>query len=127
MLYLIQHCGDKVKPLIEFCLLLEPSRSIVKAKEVLHESFGRKSVRAYVKRLIEGQNIKHDNSKDLISFSREIEECLVSLTHLKYFSDLNSFENISKIVRKLPYGLQSRWLRFASKIEKQDREPTFTD
>ena len=43
LLYLIQHCGDKVKPLIEFCLLLELSRDIVKAKEVLHEFFGRKT------------------------------------------------------------------------------------
>ena len=93
LLYLTQYCSDKVKPLIEFCLLLEPSSSIVKAK-VLHESFGRKNViaRAYVKRLIKGLSLKHDNAKkDLISFSREIEECLVTLTHLKYFLDLNSF------------------------------------
>ena len=129
LLYLIQHCGEKVKPLIEFCLMLEPDRGYAKAKEVLHDTYGRKNViaRTYVKRLLEGPNIRHDDSKALTNFAREIEECLVTLTHLNYFSDLNSFENIARIVRRLPSSLQTRWTRFSSNIERQGCEPSFSD
>ena len=128
LLYLIQHCGEKVKPLIENCLMLEPKRGYAKAKEVLHDTYGKKNViaRAYVKRLMEGPNIRHDDSKALTNFVREIEECLVPLTHLNYFSDLNSFENIATIVRRLPSSLHTRWTRFSSNIERQGCEPSFS-
>ena len=97
LLYLILYCYDKVKPLIVFYVLFKTS----KAKKVLLKSFGRKNVIAIanVKQLIEDPSITHDNSKALISFSREIEECLVALTSLKNFSELNSFENNFKIDR----------------------------
>ena len=113
LLYLIQHCGEKVKPLIEYCLMLEPNRGYAKGKEALHDTYGRKNVIAcsYVMRLLEDPNIRHDDSKALTNFARKIEECLVTLTHLNYFSDLNSFENIARIVRRLPFSLQTRWTR----------------
>ena len=87
LLYLIQHCGEKVKPLIEYCLMLQSDRGYAKAKEVLHDTYGRKHViaRAYVKRLLECPNIRHDDSKALTNFARELEECLVTLTHLNIF------------------------------------------
>jgi len=77
--------------------------------------------RAYVKRLLEGPNLQYGDSKDLTNFAREIEECLVSLTHLNYFSDINSFENMARNVRRLPSSLQNRWLRFSSKTENEKK------
>ena len=69
LLYLIQHCGDKVKPLIEYCLLLELTEGFRKAKTVLHETFGRKNViaRAYIKSLINGPVLKQENSDALLA------------------------------------------------------------
>ena len=129
LLYLIQLCGEKVKGLIDFCLLLEPSEKFAKAKQFLRENFGRKNIvaRAYPERLLEGPNIKFDDSKAFIKFHRELEECLVILEYLNHFSDLNSFENIAKIPRKLPPSMQTRWLRFAASMQKISREPTFAD
>ena len=72
LLYLIQHCGDKVKPLIEYCLLLEPTEIFRKAKTVLHETFERKNVitRAYIKSLI------NDFVLNSFAFARQSSNCL---------------------------------------------------
>ena len=49
------------------------------------------------------------------------------LNHLKYYSDLNNFDNIAKIIERLPFDLQKRWLRFAAAIEGDRRKPSFED
>ena len=71
LLHLIQNCSRKVQPLFEYCLMLEPNRGYAKAKEFLHEAYGRKNIiaRAYAKRMLEGPNIRHDNSKALMNFA----------------------------------------------------------
>ena len=40
---------------------------------------------------------------------------------------MNCFENISKIVRRLPFDLQSRWLRISAAVEQEGHEPDFSD
>ena len=129
LLYLIQHCTGKAKSLIEYCLFLNPAEGLAKAKQVLYENFGKKNTiaRAYIKTLLDGPDIKYDDSNALISLSQKLEECSTTLEHLHYFSDLNCFENIAKIVRRLPASLQTRWLRFSAAIESEGREPNFVD
>ena len=129
LLYLIQHCTGKAKSLIEYCLLLNPAEGLAKAKQVLYENFGKKNTiaRAYIKTLLDGPDIKYDDSNALISLSQKLEECSTTLEHLHYFSDLNCSENIAKIVRRLPASLQTRWLRFSAAIESEGREPNFVD
>ena len=51
----------------------------------------------------------------------------MTLEHLHYFSDLNCFENLVKIIRRLPAALQTKWLRSAAKTEEEGREPEFSD
>ena len=103
LLYLIQHCGDKVKPLIECYLFLEPTEGFRKAKTILHETFRRKNVmaHAYIKSLINGPVLKIENSDALLAFAQSIEESYIRLNHLGYQSNLNSFENILKILPTL--------------------------
>ena len=93
LLYLIQHCTGKAKSLIEYCLLLNPAEGLAKAKQVLYENFGKKNTiaRAYIKTLLDGPDIKYDDSNALISLSQKLEECNTTLEHLHYFSDLNCF------------------------------------
>ena len=42
LLYLIQHCTEKAKSLIKYCLLLKPNQGFAKTKQILHENFGKK-------------------------------------------------------------------------------------
>ena len=129
LLYLLQYCEGKAKELIEHCALLEPSEGYEKAKEILYENYGRRSViaRAYIKKLVKGPVIRSDDSNALIKLAQELEECNTTLRFMKYYSDVNNFDNIAKIVGRLSFSMQSRWLRFAASLEKQDREPSFED
>ena len=49
LLCLLQHCEGKAKSLIQHCVLLDPEIGYAKAKQLLNENFGRKSLiaRAY--------------------------------------------------------------------------------
>ena len=129
LLYLIQHCTAKAKSMIEYCLLLEPSHGFAKAKQILYETYGKRNViaRSYITNLLDGSPIKNDDSKALVGLAQRLEECNTTLEHLNYFSDLNCFQNIAKIVQKLPFAMQSQWLRFASSIERDGHEPNFSD
>ena len=129
LLYLLQYCEGKAKELIEHCALLEPGEGYEKAKEILYENYGRRSViaRAYIKKLVKGPVIRSDDSNALIKLAQELEECNTTLRFMKYYSDVNNFDNIAKIVGRLSFSMQSRWLRFAASLEKQDREPSFED
>ena len=129
LIYLLQHCEGKAKSLIQHCVLLDPEIGYAKAKQLLYENFGRKPLiaRAYIKNLVEGHFIKYDDSNALVRFAHDIEECYTTLGHMKYYSDLNCFENISKVAKRLPSSLLNRWFRVVADIEVQNREPTFYD
>ena len=109
--------------------MLEPHQGFVKAKQILCETYGKRNViaRSYIANLLEGPSVKKDDSKALIELAQKVEECYTTLAHLNYFSDLNCFGNISKIVRRLPLNLQSQWLRISAGVEQDGREPDFTD
>ena len=129
LLLLIQHCEREVRKLIEYCAMLEPELGYKRAKEVLRDNFGRPNeiARAYIDKLSTGPLIKADDVNGLVKFARDVEECSVTLSHLKYFSDLNNFENIFKIVQRLPFELKRRWLRLAAKVEQAGQEASFAD
>ena len=129
LLYLIQHCTDKAKSLIDFCLLLRPTQGLAKAKQIIYENYGKKNMiaRSYINALSDGPLIKPNDSTALINLEQKLEECSTTLEHLHYFSDLNCFENLVKIIRRLPLALQTRLLHSVGKIDEEGREPRFSD
>ena len=129
LLLLIQHCKGEAKRMIEFCLLLEPDLGYQKAKEVLLNNFGRKNIiaRAFIEKLQKGHQINSEDSKGLIDLSKGIEECEVTLESLRFQSNLNNYEIMAKIIKRLPFSSQSRWLRVAANIERHGEDPQFTD
>jgi len=92
-LLLIQYCDGEARKLIEYCTMLEPDLGYKRAKEVLRDNFGRPNIiaRADIDKLSTGPLTKADDANGLVTFARDVEECNVTLSHLKYFSDLNNF------------------------------------
>ena len=129
LLYLIHHCTGKAKSLIDYCLLLEPTQGLAKAKQILYKNYGKKNMiaRLFINALLDGPPIKPDDSIALINLAEKLEECSSTLEHLHYFLDFNCFENLVKIIRRLPAALQTRWLCSAAKMEEEGRESRFSD
>ena len=71
--------------------------------------------------------IKRDDKKGLVNLARDLEECELTFRQLNLHSRIDNFDAIGKIVQRLPYDLQNRWIRKASKIECMGEEPTISD
>jgi len=71
--------------------MLESEFGYKRAKEMLRDNFGRPNIiaRAYIDKLSTGPLIKADEVNGLVKLAHDVEECNVTLSHLKYFSDLN--------------------------------------
>ena len=129
LLLLIQYCEGEAKRMIEYCLLLDSNVGYKRAKETLERNYGRKNViaRAYIERLQKGAQIKLHDTNSLMQLARELEECNLTLKSLAFSADLNNFEFIATIIKRLPFSIQSRWLRFAAEIEGRGTDPKFVD
>ena len=129
LLLLLQHCEGEAKRLIEFCLLLSPDEGYLKAKDILKDHFGRKNLiaRSYMNKLHSDVSIKADDGKELINLAYDLEECEFTFRCLNLHSYVNNFDNIVKIVNRLPYSIRTRWVRAAAESEKRGCEPSFND
>ena len=129
LLLLIQHCEGEAKRLIEFCLLLNPEEGYQKAKDILKQNFGRKNViaRAHIEKLHSESFIKEGDERGFVNLSHHLEECQLIFRRLNLESDINNFDTISKIAKRLPNASQNRWIRAASEIERKGEDPNFGD
>ena len=129
LLYLIQYCKGEAKRLIKYCLLLNLDEGYEKALKLLKDNYGRPNVivRSYCDKLTKGSPIKSNDAKVLRNLAQLLEESDVTLSSLGYPADLDNFNTIVAIVKRLPYYLQTRWLRITVEIEKQGIDPKFKD
>ena len=129
LLLLIQHCEGEAKKLIDYCLLLEPYEGYNHARALLRDTYGRRNqiARAFIDKLHSGTIIKRDDKTGLVNLARDLEECDLTFKQLNLHSSIDNFDAIGKIVQRLPYDLQIRWIREASQIERTGEEPTIND
>ena len=129
LLLLIQHCEGEAKKVIDYCLLLEPHEGYIHAKILLKDNFGRRNQIAtvFMDKLHSDSIIKRDDKKGLVNLARDLEEYELTFRQLNLHSRIDNFDAIGKIVQRLPYDLQNRWIRKASKIECTGEEPTISD
>ena len=71
--------------------------------------------------------MKAEDEKGFRTLFRDLQECDITLKRLNFQSDLNNFENMSNIFKRLPYSSQTRWLRVAADIEKRRENLKFSD
>ena len=119
----------EAKTVIDYCLLLEPHEGYNHAKTLLKDNFGRRNqiARAFIDKLDSEPIIKRDDKKGLVNLACDLEECHLAFRQLNLHSRIDNFDAIGKIVQRLPYDLQNRWIRKASKIERTGEEPTIND
>ena len=74
------------------------------ALRTIKEQFGQPSViaRALVNNLTKGEKIGRSDRRKLREFSIDLMTCLATLKRIGYTADVNSNENLSKIVMRLP-------------------------
>lgn len=127
--YLIQYCDGEAKRAIEDCVLLDSSEGYKRAREILYSRYGRPHTitRMYVDKLVQGPVLKASDTDGLSNLALEMQKCEITLTQLGFRSDIDSTENLRKLVKRLPYHVRSKWVDKAHSITESGREPCFSD
>ena len=109
--------------------MLNPDEGYEKASKQLKDNYRQPNVIAhsYCNNLTKGLPIKSDDAKALQNLAQLLEESGITLSSLSYFAALDNFSTIVTIVKRLPYYLQTRWLRITAEIEKHGKDPKFKD
>ena len=109
--------------------MLDPQKSYLHAKSILKDNFGRKNqiARAFIDKLYSDTKIDINNEIGLVNLARDLEECELTFRELKLHSDINNFEAIGKVIKRLPYLFQNCWVHIAAEIEKTGEEQTIVD
>lgn len=76
---------------------------------------------------MDGPQIKNRDVTGLSDLSIEMQNCALTLVQMGYEADVNSSDNLVKVVKCLPVHLQSKWADRASSLNLAGTEPTFLD
>ena len=128
--YLIQHCTGKAKEAIKNCAIISgPDQGYRKVQEILFHRFGQKHIIAHthITKIVEGPQIKNTDVTGLSDLSVEMQNCALTLVQMGYEADVNSSDNLVKVVKRLPVHLQSKWADRAGSLTLAGTEPTFMD
>lgn len=128
--YLIQHCIGKAREAIKNCAIISsPEQGYRKAQEILFHRFGQKHIIAHthITKIVDGPQIKNRDVTGLSDLSIEMQNCALTLVQMGYEADVNSSDNLVKVVKCLPVHLQSKWADRASSLNLAGTEPTFLD
>ena len=128
--YLIQHCTGKAREAIKNCAIISgPDQGYRKAQEILFHRFGQKHIiaHAHITKIVEGPQIKNTDVTGLSDLAVEMQNCALTLVQMGYEADVNSSDNLVKVVKRLPVHLQSKWADRAGSLTLAGTEPTFMD
>ena len=127
--YLIQYCEGQARSLIENCIMMEPTAGLREAKRLLKQEYGRPHdiARSFIDSLTKGPSIATNDHEGLINLAHEMQKCHLTLTQLRYVSDLNSTTTLYAIMSRLPDYLQQKWIEKAAALNKIDKEPDFNN
>jgi hypothetical protein len=108
---LMQYCTGRAKNLLQCCLVKEPAEGYRLALDLLEERFGNSFVIAqeWIKNITNRPNVK--GTLALREFADDLKCCQETLETMGYAAELNNSHSMLAIVEKLPYHLQTRWLR----------------
>jgi len=128
--YLEQYLQGELKELIKGCLHLDRNSGYIEAKKLLKEKYGNRYEisNAYIKKINKWPFIWSGDELALDRLFIFLGQCRSVMSTLTFLSILNHPHNLQSMVSKLPFPLQDRWWREASKRRlARGRIPTFDD
>ena len=95
------------------------------AKKLLKERFGYPYTIAtsFVKSVTDGASIKPADGVELLAFPDQLRDCENTLKAIGYLDEINSADNLKRIVQRLPYHLRVKWLGKAQALLEAGERP----
>ena len=120
---LVQHCTDPVKEKIQH--FFETGQNCYRlAKDRLFKEYGSPWIVSDVceQRLKKFPSIISGDAKELKRFAELLEKCSVIVKDIRCYSNLDSLDTLTLLVKKLPYNLRTRWVKRAVQVENRSGE-----
>ena len=121
LMYLIQYTSGEAKTTIKSCLVMDSSVEYHKtARKLLEERFGHPFTIAstYVAKLTEGPPLKPSDRTGLLAFADQLKDCERTLESIGYLDEINSADNLSRIVKRLLFHLRTKFVEVADSIQQ---------
>ena len=110
--YLDQYLTGEPKDLIGGCMFIDPEEGYTTARKLLDKEYGNsyKISVAFMSKLLFWPKIVEGDACGLKQFSFYLTKCLHAMYSISDMTVLNHTPNLQRIIAKLPYGLQDRWM-----------------
>ena len=120
LMYLLQYTSGVAKETIKCCLVMDSSLGYRKARELLEERFGHPFTIAskYVSNLTQGPPLKPWDRTGLLAFADRLKDCEHTLQSIGYLEEINSADNLRRIVQRLPFHLRTKFVELADQIQQ---------
>ena len=125
--YLIQYCEGESRSLIENCIMMNSTEGLKEAKRLLEQEYGKPHdiARSFIDSLTKASSISTNDHDGIIKLAHDMQKCYLTLTQLRYVSDLNSIATLYAIMNRLPDYLQQKWIERAAALNRNNKEPDF--
>ena len=120
LMYLLQYTSGVAKDTIKYCLNKDPSLGYQTARKLLEERFGHpfRIESQYVTKLTEGPPLKPSDRIGLLAFANQLKDCENTLESIGYLDEINSADNLRRIVQRLPFHLRTKFVEVADQIQE---------
>ena len=122
LMYLLQYTSGVAKDTIKCCLYKDPSLGYQTARKLLEERFGHpfRIASQYVTKLTEGPPLKPSNRTGLLAFADQLKDCENTRKSTGYLDEINSVDNLRRIVQRLPFHLRTKFVEVADMDQIQE-------
>ena len=120
LVYLLQYTSGVAKDTIKCCLVMDSSLGYQMARKLLEERFGHPFTIAskYVTKLTDGPPLKPSDRAGLLAFADQLKDCEHTLESIGYLDEINSADNLRRIVQRLPFHLRTKFIEVADQIQQ---------
>ena len=123
LMYLLQYTSGEAKKTIKSCLVMDSSVGYQTTKTLLEERFGHPFTIAsmYVAKLTEGPPLKPSDCTRLLAFADQLKDWKCTLESTGYLNEINSADNLRRIVQRLPFHLRTKFVEVADSIQQSGK------
>ena len=95
---------------------------------LLEERFGQPFTIAYehVTKLTHGPPLRAMDRKGLLAFADQLKSCEHTLESIGYLDEINSADNLRRIVMRLPFHLRTKFVEVADQIQQSGQCPNIS-
>ncbi|KAL9986270.1 hypothetical protein ACROYT_G000387 [Oculina patagonica] len=129
LMYLLQYTTGEAKKTIDCCVVMDLSKGYQSARKLLKERFGHPYTIAakFVSKITEGPPIKASDRSGLLAFADQLKNCEHTLESIGYIDEVNSADNLRRIVQRLPCHLRTKFVEVADGIQQSGKRPNIKD